>query len=190
MRDNNALHLTAGLAFARPSAVNASAIRTGDEVPGHSLWLLVFLFGIFGHAASAGTLSADTTIVERLGAMAGAFEYSTEDGRFVYRGADFWHELERYHDDDAAIRQLVPLLVECMGNNCPSASTLRDAAVLRGMMCYWFLIHLVYPEPEGASGSIDLNWPGFILPDASREQLQRAKAAWLKVVAEGRYTPL
>jgi hypothetical protein len=150
----------------------------------------VFVLGVLGYATVPGAPSADTTVVERLGAMAGAFEYSTEDRRYAYRGIAFWQALERLHEDEGAIRQLVPLLVECMDNTSPSASTLSGAAVPHGMMCYWFLIHLVYHEPEGGSGSVDLNWPGFILPNAGYEQIQRAKATWLRVITEGRYSLL
>jgi hypothetical protein len=124
--------------------------------------------------------------------MNGSFELVQNLGlpRYIYRGDSFWELLKRYSDDDEAVRDLAPSLVDCMDDISSSESTLGGVRLPRGLICYWFMIHLIYYEHGNEKGDIDFNWPGFILPDATPEQLRSAKRAWEKVVRERSYSIL
>ena len=125
-----------------------------------------------------------------VGSMNGYFELVQDLNRYMYRGDSFWALLKRYSDDDEAVKDLAPSLVECMDDVSPSGSTLNRGRLPRGLMCYLFMIHLIYYEPGNEKGEIDFTWPGFILPDATPEQLRGAKKAWQEVVSQRRYTIL
>jgi len=157
--------------------------------PSFRLFLVLL---VLTSCASAQPPVVRTEVVETLGRMNGSFELAQNQGppQYMYRSDSFRELLKRYSDDDEAVKDILPSLVECMDDVSPSGSTLSGARIPRGMMCYWFMIHLIYYEHGNEKGDIDFTWPGHILPDATLEQLRSAKRAWQKVVRERSYSIL
>jgi hypothetical protein len=72
----------------------------------------------------------------------------------------------------------VAALIECLDDTSASSSVLDGTPVSLGIVCYEGLSLLVYYEPTDAGGDVAANWPGFIFPQASTEDMRNAKAAW------------
>lgn len=84
---------------------------------------------------------------------------------------------------DTALRPLA----ECIGDSMPTRTTLKGAPVRLGVLCYDVLTRLIYHEETDASGDINPEWPGYLLPDATAADFRRARRAWLTVLRQGTY---
>lgn len=78
----------------------------------------------------------------------------------------------------ASPESAVETLIECLDDTSASASVLDGEPVSLGIVCYEGLSLLVYYEPTDRDGDVAVDWPGFISPEASPEEMRNAKAAW------------
>lgn len=78
-------------------------------------------------------------------------------------------------------------LAECIGDTMQTRTTLAGTPVRLGVLCYEALTRLIYHEETDASGDINPEWPGYVLPDATAADLRRARRAWLTVLRQGTY---
>lgn len=83
-------------------------------------------------------------------------------------------------------KQVVEILIECLDDTSSSASVLNEKRVFLGIVCYEGLSQLVYYEPTDATGDIDTQWPGFISPTASPQEMRNAKTEWKKAQTTNR----
>jgi hypothetical protein len=84
---------------------------------------------------------------------------------------------------------LVPL-AECLDRTDPVATTWRGQELLLGHMCLVVLNSIVYYEHTDELGDLSGNWDGYVGVHSSIEEMRAAKAAWKKVIEEGRYNTL
>lgn len=84
---------------------------------------------------------------------------------------------------DTALRPLA----QCVGDTTPTRTTLKGTPVRLGVLCYEALTRLIYHEETDASGDIDPDWPGALLPGATTADLRKAQRAWLTVLRQGTF---
>lgn len=143
-------------------------------------WAL--LPGLLALAACAGGAgSAD--LPARLAGVEGSFVVQSAFAQHNYSAPAAIGAILAGRDTQSAIASLV----NCLDDTSPSASRLNGQPVPVGVMCYEALTQLAYHEPADADGDVAASWDGWIAPDATPEQLRRAKAAWQTVLAQKTY---
>ncbi len=115
------------------------------------------------------------------------------EGKFVWRT-----DLKRYvYSDKVKIENLlssrnkmlvIQTLTGCLDNALLSKSFLNESNVVLGVICYEALSQTIYHEPILPNGDIAEKWDGYILPNASLNELKAAKRAWSKVIDEKKYS--
>lgn len=109
-------------------------------------------------------------------------------------GQYIWDEqTKRYHYSGKFIldkiiasenrQQVLPVLVACIDDEFPTETQLNGKSVMLGILCYQALTQIVYHEPTSGrlDGDIATNWPGYITPMATIDELRSAKKAWQQV---------
>ena len=72
-------------------------------------------------------------------------------------------------------------LVSCMDDATSSQTLLEGKAVMLGVLCNQAVTQLVYYEQTDKHGDV-AQWPGYIAPTATIEELRAAKKAWQAVL--------
>ena len=121
-------------------------------------------------------------LLSRLRSVQGEYERSSNRGVWEFKGnRDLFVAIAAYEDF------AMPRLVECLGRTEASAVTVNGRPVPLGVVCYQALMTTAYYEHGDANGDITFDWPGYIGPEASPEQLKAAQAAWHDVVKKKLY---
>ncbi len=107
-------------------------------------------------------------------------------GEFVWRqdlGQYYYSEKLRIEEILSAQRsdKLVAILVDSLDDKSKTQSKIDNETVSLGIICYEALTQLVYYEPATMDGDIAQNWPGYISPKATPDDIRAAKQAWKKV---------
>lgn len=146
-----------------------------------TIHIAVFLVILAAFGSVVGCDGRPQTLVDEADALKGAI--AQLKAVYTWRG-----DLNRY-DYSAKVeldrilsgrypKSTVAVLIECLDDTSASASVLDGKPVSLGIVCYEGLSLLVYYEPTDAGGDVAANWPGFISPKASPEEMRNAKAAW------------
>jgi hypothetical protein len=128
-----------------------------------------------GSVVAADSLSA---LIQQLGRLRGEFGFSDMTQTWEFIGDD--KTLNAFGDfADSAVGRLV----ECLDAGSSTHVRVGDRQALLGVMCYTALRRVAYVEnPPGGKP-----WAGVVSPDATIEQLRRAKLAWQEVVKKKLY---
>jgi hypothetical protein len=160
-------------------------------------WLLAFTVTPLGGCSSpaqepatvqqsaAAQQQDESTLTTALAKVGGAYEWNEELKRFVFSDKPAIDKLVE-PATDATIRDLV----QCLDDKTPSATTLKDEHVAVGVLCHEALGLIVYYEAAAPNGAPDANWPGYVEPTATAEELAAAKRAWSEVVERRAYKRL
>ncbi len=140
---------------------------------------LIVATGTFGcgHNREA---SARTNVIQAIAAVRGTYTWRSDINRYLYSDKSRLEEILLAGNRD----EVVSLLVECLDDISPSQSTLDGNPVAVGIICHEALTQLIYYEPTAPNGDIAADWPGYILPQASPEQMREAQQAWKKAVED------
>jgi hypothetical protein len=122
------------------------------------------------------------------------------DGRFSWRSEANVHAYSKWQElTDAALAQspgaqrenppesVLAELVECLSDSSLSASVFGDRPIPLGWVCYAALTGLIYHEETDKEGDIVQHWDGYPKFPASPQDMEAAKVAWRKVLAEKAY---
>jgi hypothetical protein len=118
-----------------------------------------------------------------LSQLHGDFTWRDDLGRYDYS--------EKLKIEEALSTQspekTVDIFVDCLDSTSESQSRIDNKPASLGIICYEALTQLVYYEPTTADGDISQNWPGYISPKSSFQEMQKAKQAWKKVIETKSY---
>jgi hypothetical protein len=121
------------------------------------------------------------TLIDALMRVGATYRLSTNGG-WEFTGDRHLFESIRDFRDEA-----VGQLVRCLDRTEPTTTTIGDRSVPLGVLCYQALGEVAYHEAVDDSGDVYADWPGYILPTASPDELTAAREAWEHVVATRSY---
>lgn len=126
---------------------------------------------------SVGPIYTDP-ILKELSEITGKYLWNTEVKR---------HNFSKKHHIEKIISSrnselVIHTLVNCLDNLTLSNSTIGGKKVALGVICYEALSQMAYYEPTTKEGDIAKDWPGYILPTATPDELLEAKHVWKKIV--------
>ncbi|MDH5545421.1 MAG: hypothetical protein OEZ43_07510 [Gammaproteobacteria bacterium] len=139
--------------------------------------IVIIFFGCQSGDSPSPPMYSDPLLVE-LSQMTGKYLWNPELKRFVYsEKMQIENILSRRNPDE-----LVVVLADCLDDKKPSRSTLGDATVVMGIICYEALSQTAYYEHILPNGDIAPEWAGHMEPNANTSQLEAAKKAWQLVI--------
>lgn len=146
--------------------------------------ILVIAINIFGCAKT------DYPSAEEINNL--KLDLSQIKGEFVWRedlGKYHYSEKLRIEEILSAERseKLVVILVDSLDDKSKTKSKIDNEIVSLGIICYEALTQLVYYEPTTLNGDIAQNWPGYISPKSTPDEIRAAKQAWKKVIEAKSY---
>jgi hypothetical protein len=113
-------------------------------------------------------------------------------GEFIWR-----EDLGKYHYSNKLqiekilstqnTEETIVFLVDSLDDKSKTQSKIDNETVPLGIICYEALKQLVYYEPATPDGDIEQNWPGYISPKSTPEEIKAAKKAWNKIVKTKSY---
>ena len=133
--------------------------------------------GTGGESAQPVVQPSLSALLDSLARLPG--EFRLVGFQWQFSGDDHVFRSIADHRDSAVVH-----LVDCLDRVTPAAATVEGRRVPVGVLCYAALQRTAYStEHEDGTGE----WPGFLEPTATAEELTAAKTAWLEVVRTRRY---
>jgi len=155
--------------------------------------LYAALFSSLSIVCIAGTLqvsttdaSSDVALVDSLRHIGGEYRWDSAANRYLFTKKEDMERILALQDETTGIQTLA----NCIDDPRKSDTTLGSKRVALGILCYEALTQLIYYEPTNPNGDIARDWIGYIVPNASIQQLRSAKRAWIKVIKSGSYKRL
>lgn len=134
---------------------------------------------IFGCTSSARTgSSVDSGLLEKLASIDGIFSWNDSQKIFDYNKRD---EIEKIIEG-RNVEETLHILVKNINNSRSSNSLINGKKVAIGVVCYTAITQIAYYEPTAKDGDVANAWEGYISPDATMEELSKAKKAWQKII--------
>lgn len=122
-------------------------------------------------------------LVDSLGLIEGSFVRNAPSSlSFTFTGdSTLFMRIGKYGDE------AVDALVGCMDRQNSSRVLLAGDPVPIGALCGVALDYVAYHEATDALGDLVGDWPGWVDPASTAEQLRAAKKAWLPLVKSRNY---
>lgn len=140
-----------------------------------ALAVLAAVIGVAGCVSDQEPRRGEVPDLKRaLTGLRGTYTWRGDLSRYEYSEKLKVEEILAEHPREHA----VTVLIGCLDDTSASASMMADKPVAIGTICYEALTQLVYYEPTDPSGDVAAEWPGFLSPRASPQEMRNAKAAW------------
>lgn len=146
--------------------------------------ILALVINVFG-CAKRNYLSTEeiNNLKSNLSRIEGEFIWREDLGKYNYSDKLRIEEILSVHTHE----KLVAILVDSLDDKSKTQSKINNEIVSLGIICYEALTQLIYYEPTTKDGDIEQNWPGYISPKSTSDEIQAAKQAWKKVIEANLY---
>ena len=122
--------------------------------------------------------SVERDLLEQLTSLEGIFSWNDGQQIFDYNKRGGIEKLIEGRNVEETLR----ILADNIDNPRPSNSMINGKKVVLGVVCYTAIAQIAYFEPAAKDGDVAEAWAGHLSPEATMEELSKAKMAWQAII--------